>query len=165
MPGARHQLLGENDDFSGTAVEFHVDPLQQGKLTIDLLVQNKGFQDLKSTQTEMLSQAMEMELFPIDQVPPHGQAESTISLAVSDQFNPHLYKFRFIPMGGGEPLEATLRVFPSFFLLPGTQQEYEAAKEQELASKEMDLTQYGKPKELLQLFVTVLRGTILHHQD
>ena len=108
---------------------------------------------------------MEMELFPIDQVPPHGQAESTISLAVSDQFNPHLYKFRFIPMGGGEPLEATLRVFPSFFLLPGTQQEYEAAKEQELASKEMDLTQYGKPKELLQLFVNVLRGTILPTED
>ena len=167
VPGARHQLLGENDDFSVTAVEFHVDPLQQGKLTIDLLVQNKGFQDLKSVQIEMVSQAEEgqMELLPIDQVPSHGQAESTISLAVSDQFNPHLYKFRFIPMGGGEPLEATLRVFPSFFLLPGTQQEYEAAKEQELASKEMDLTQYGKPKELLQLFVNVLRGTILPTED
>ena len=112
----------------------------------------------------MLSQAMEMELFPIDQVPPHGQAESTISLAFSDQFNPRLYKFRFILMGGGEQLEATMMVFPSFFL-PGTQQKYEAAKDQELASKEMDLTQHGKPKELLQLFVTVLRGTILHHQD
>lgn len=167
VPGARHQLLGENDDFSVTAVEFHVDPLQQGKLSVDLLVQNKGFQELKSVQIEMVSQAEEgqLELLPIDQVPAHGQAEATISLSVSDQSNPHLYKFRFIPMSGGEPLEATLRVFPSFFLLPGSQQEYEAAKDQSLASKEMDLTQYGKPKELLQLFVNVLRGTILPTDD
>jgi hypothetical protein len=68
-------------------------------------------------------------------------------------------------VSGADALEADLRVFPSFFLMPAPEEELPAASEEATFETELDLSDRGDAKELLQSLVNLLRGAIIATEE
>jgi hypothetical protein len=83
-----------------------------------------------------------------------------VSLEIENILAPKLIKLRFVALGF-DPLEGDLRVFPSFFLVSTANEELEEAKEEAVYEQQIDLSNKGDGRVVLQLVVNVLRGTIV----
>jgi hypothetical protein len=88
-----------------------------------------------------------------------------MTLTVTDIRTPEKAKVVFAPTSGGETLEARLLIFSSFFLLPGDPTQFDDAKGKAAYVEKLGPVSGGKPKDLLQCVVNVLRGTMLKTSD
>ncbi|OHT09747.1 Adaptin N terminal region family protein [Tritrichomonas foetus] len=170
VDGARAQPIGDNGMISVTAIEFSVNPSHPSHLSIELNVHNDTATAIPSINIELNPDDTIHpvgEVLPVSEVPSRGDTQFTLELDITDIIKPHIVKLRFIPSSAGaDTLEASIRVFPSFFLVPDFESNLAASEEKATLESELDFTgSQIKPKELLQTIVNVTRGTIIATDD
>jgi hypothetical protein len=97
----------------------------------------------------------------VPSVQAQGQVKYQLGLPVQDQVHESEVTLKFTPNGAPDGLEATLRLLPSYFLLPAEESELEAAKAEATLQQELNLSEKGDAKKVLQIIVNILRGSIL----
>jgi hypothetical protein len=160
LEGSRMQKLCDTESITVTALEF-VPEKQAGQLTINLEITNKTKMDISSVGIEVVSESITgINILPTTAIEPRKKVTHSITIEVPNPSQPTIAKVRFIPVSASaDSIDADIKVFPSFFLIPGKVSEIDALTLEEKDSYSLVLT--AKPREMLQRMVNVLRGPII----
>lgn len=173
VEGSRAQMIGSNSMFNVTVLEFTPEKSSndQSKLTIELNVHNDTAVAIQSINIELNNSDSTLQLLSdpctIPEIPGRGDTQYTFELGVSDIVKPHIAKLTFIPSStGADTLEASIRIFPSFFLLEAAEASLGEAEQNATNESAIDFSSSQiKPKELLQTIVNITRGKIILTDD
>lgn len=173
VEGARAQMIGSNSMFNVTVLEFtpELSSNGQNKLTIELNVHNDTAVAIQSINIELNNTDNSLQLLTepcqVPEVPGRGDTQYTFDLGVSEIIKPHIAKLTFIPSStGADTLEASIRIFPSFFLINTNESSLAESEQNATNESVVDFSSSQiKPKELLQTIVNITRGTIISTDD
>lgn len=171
VDGCRAQVIGNNQMFNVTALEFTPQTSNPNWLSIDLNVHNDTTMAIQSINIELnntdASVQFVEEVLPIGEIPARGDSQYTLVLQINDIVKPHIAKLRFIPSStGADTLEASVRIFPSFFLISGNEMDLPAFEESATNESVIDFTSSQiKPKDILQTTINITRGKMISTDD
>ncbi|KAH0789014.1 Adaptin N terminal region family protein [Histomonas meleagridis] len=169
-PHSRIQQIGENSSMLINATEFYCTTEKPNILTIDLSIQNQSNSLL--TAIDISLQTINNNIRPIS-LPSYNKTINPGEIAlhkIEIEFTtiniPQKIKILFVPTdSGAETLEANLRIFPSFFLLPGNNEDLDKALEVTTCVEKLKPITQQKPNDVLQLALNVLRSTIIKNNN
>jgi hypothetical protein len=89
-----------------------------------------------------------------------------VALELSDVGSAQSITVVFVPTeGGADTLQADLKVFPSFFLVPGDPGQADVAQGRSVHVQTLRPKTAAKPKDVLQCVVNVVRGALLNSSN
>ena len=170
VEGSRAQSIGNNGMLSVTALEFAVSPLNPNRLGIEINIHNDTSSPISSITIELHeddSIKASDSIPPTSEIPAKGDIQIQLELEITEIIKPHIAKLRFIPTSAGaDTLESSIKIFPSYFLVPEDESSLAEAEEESSLESTLDFSNSAiKPKELLQTIVNVTRGTIISTDD
>ena len=168
-PHSRVQQIGENSSMLISATEFYCSNELSDVLDIDLSIQNQSLSLLTAIDISLpgVQNVKAISLPSYSNVINPGETIThKISLQVTDIVSPQKVKLLFVPTdSGAETLEANLRIFPSYFLIPGDQNDVDQALEKATYVEKLKPITQQKPNEILQCIINVLRSTVIKTGD
>jgi len=165
LPKSRMQVIAETPAINVFVNEFLCDNENKKQLSIDLEVRNNTEIEIPSCAIELIPTEgiSSISIDPI--VKPISSKHSiahTISVEISNPAKPQVIKMRFIPVSNvADVIEASIKIFPSFFLLPGEISSLQEAESSCIFQDEISLKMKTKPRDVLQRLVDVMRGPII----
>ena len=162
LPNSRLQELFSNSIIKINATEFHC---KNNQLTIDLEINNISNIEIPSISIELLNNdnIKSISLNPITKpILSKQKFAHQIILEFKNIIKPERIPLRFIPTSTiSDVIETQIKIYPSFFLIPGEISTLNDSKESSNISFEFEFSYKCKPKELLQNLVNILRGPII----
>ncbi|KAH0790134.1 Adaptin N terminal region family protein [Histomonas meleagridis] len=178
-PGSRFVKLYEhfNDDQSKTlitfsALEFYPNLLNPKTLEIELYIENNMNYDIENFNIYQIIQKNEKEnyLQTINSLKSKSKVTTKIIIDCEniDITKGNIINLRFTPSNDTiGVIEFPIKVFPSYFLVEGKEEEFENVINNLENVKEIDLKDKmnNNTNELLQIFVNVLRGKLIEKKE
>lgn len=160
---SRLQVLGNNSSLAIAAIDFA--PKTQTQLEITLKIENLSGSDIPSVDF----QVTETKSVKISDVQPlvHGiEAKSSyihsITLEIENCNVPQAVKMLVVPNGGDvDSIEARLRIFPSYFLVPADIDSLDFALKKCTDGKQTTIIFDKKQKDVIQDIANVMRGSVI----
>jgi hypothetical protein len=147
------------------AVEMHCEAERPSIVEIEIEVQNQAGSPLTAIDMSIQAPGVAKIVGATSYTTPIGPAERAtfrLGMEMANVVIPQKVKVLFVPTdSGAESLEAILRVYPSFFLMPGEASLFDEAQTRAVNVERVKPATSAKPKDVLQCVVNVLRGTIM----
>ena len=167
-PNAKQQQIGKNSVIKVTALNFKPNKENPTEVNIELLIENLTSSQIEKVSIEYQesSSVKAISLDPTEAIKPNESIHHTVTFDVAVTTAPNVARLLFIPdCGNGEVLEGRIRLLPSIFLVPGTQEKLEEAKEHSQKKESLSLKAKGTPRETLQRITNVLGAKVLPGED
>jgi hypothetical protein len=164
-PHSRLQPLGDNAFMLVNAVEFYCSDAHPRVLEVEFSLQNQSTVVLPAIDVTAESPKLRKTVGKgvcKGGIHTGERALFRVALELPDVGTAQSITVIFVPTeGGADTLQADLKVFPSFFLMPGDAGLAEEAQARTVHAQALRPKTAAKPKDILQCVVNVIRGTLL----
>ena len=160
---SRSQFLGKNTSLSVQATDFIPN---HKTLEIVLEIQNISLTEISSidfsvVETEFVHKhEMEPLLIPLNS---NCSSTHTISITFDEINSPQIIKLIIVPFSG-ESLEAKMKIYPSYFLIPVDSGLLQVAEKKATLTKSISFKTDVKPRQVLQSIANIIQGTVINPQ-
>lgn len=146
----------ENQNLHKVSAESLMSPIEGNNSSLD---QKNNYSAFDSSQ---VPNAATSSSLPSNSSFSSAVIQHSIVISVEDTLVPQLMKFYVLPISG-EALEARLKIYPSFFLIPVDPALYELASAKTSFKKSIELivSKEKKPREILQDAVNILQANVV----